>query len=478
MNDPVGGKNPGGGINWADRRAKAGGHPRPYDVQRWEVGNESHVAPFRYDFAVGVSKQVEQYAEGGVRTIGGESTNTEKLGRDCAHPGDGKPATGRRYQEFETLYTPVHRVDAVRVGERTRPWRQVSQQQLSHPVRNDLEGKRVFAVDKVAGRIIFGTVEPSLTADQRPVVPAEGDIVTADYTNRFQGFFAFARAMHAVDPDIKVCATWGTPLFAQQYGRRDYDCSSAHPLTNFSKAPAREWAGPLEGHDRMMLGLAERRADVRALQAAQPDRTPLWLTEFQAIHGYGRAFPGWSASVSNAVYMSAQWATWLEMGIPWGNGGDLLGRGVGSVFGQPNGNFVFSAEAHARETISPMFQAGGQVVASSVKRNPQREPQLRNAGAYGALTVVASRGRRGELYLLVVNKLPTKDVKTTVRMAGFRARGTATVRRVAGKSFQQFNKPGKPGTVAMQRSERRVQRDSFTATFPAHSVTVVRMPRR
>ncbi len=472
MNDPRGGTNPNGGRDWASVRA-ANGHPAPYGVTRWEVGNESHVAPQRYDFSPSPYTAVEQYAEGGVRAI-----EAENLGRNCSHPGGGKPATGKRHQVFEAVYTPVASFGEVRVNGR-KPWAQVSKRQLDDPARHGLAGRRVYAVDRERGLVVFGTERDRVDPADRSAVPERGDIVTADYTNDYGGFFAFARAMHRVDPDIKVCATWGGPLFADRYGRRDYDCSSAHPITNFSKPPYRRWKGALEGHDKMMLGLAGRRADVQAMLDTQPSRTPLWLTEFQPIHGFGAKgeFPGWSASVSNAVYMSAQWATWLKMGIPWGNGGDLLGRGVGSVFGSPQ-EYAFSAEAHARQAMLPMFAGGGKVVRTGVLRNPARDPGLRNAGSYDALTVAATRGRDGSLHLLVVNKLPAKDVKAAVRTDGFRARGSATMRRVVGKSYTQWNRPGEPGVVTMQRSRRKVGRDGFTATFPAHSVSVLRVPGR
>lgn len=476
MNAKVG-TNPNGGVPWAKRRADPaiGDHPRPYNVTRWEIGNESHVAPQRYDFSPNIYEAVDQYANGGVREI-----EAETLGRNCHHPGDGKPATGKRHQVFETIHTPVTSFGEVRVNGR-KPWTRVPQRRLDDPAAHGLEGKRVYAVEQERGRVIFGTAVPrsDVRPEDRTAVPEKGDIVSADYTNRYRGFFAFARAMHEVDPDIKVCATWGGPLFADRYGRRDYDCSSAHPITNFSKPPVKLWKSSLEGHDRMMLGLAGSRDHVQAILDNQPARTPLWLTEFQPIHGFGAkgAFPGWSASMSNTVYMSSQWATWLKMGIPWGNGGDLLGRGVGSVFGSPQ-EYAFSTEAHARQAMLPMFSGGGEVLRTGVLRNPVRDPGLRNAGSYGALTVAATRSRDGSLHLLVVNRLPNKDVKATVRTKGFRAKGSAYIRRVAGRSYAQWNRPGEPGLVRMERNKRTVGREGFTATFPAHSVSTFRVPRQ
>ena len=56
LNSPADGTNPNGGIDWAEERAK-NGHPRPYDIKYFEIGNEvwhgdhqdiDHVAPEAY----------------------------------------------------------------------------------------------------------------------------------------------------------------------------------------------------------------------------------------------------------------------------------------------------------------------------------------------------------------------------------------------------------------------------------------------
>ncbi len=463
MNARVG-TNPGGGTAWARVRAR-NGHRAPYNVRRWEVGNESHVAPTRYGFSPNPYKAVQQYANGGLRSIRGEA-----LGRRCAHPGKGVPSNGRKNQEFEVIFTPAKIRQVTVAGRR---WREVGNVDNFGPLA------KVYSVRGKSGVVTFGDGHrrPNGTLVGHGKVPAKGTTVRADYRNPYSGFFDFARKMHRVDKSIKVCATWGTPLFADAARARRYDCQSAHPLTNFSSRPVHEWKNALEGHDRMMLGLGHRQADVKAIMRGLPPRTPLLLTEFQAIHGYARAFPGWSASVSNAVYMASQWATWLRLGLRWGNGGDLLGRGIGSVFGSPQ-KYAFSVEAAAREAIRPMFRSGGRVVSTQVRRNPKRAPQLANAGAYKALTVVASRGKRGELWLFVVNKLPRTRVRAQVQIHGMRVQRKAAVRRVVGGSFREYNPPGQPPRVRMLTSSRRVGKAGFAATFPAHSVTVLRMPRR
>lgn len=454
MNARVG-TNPGGGKAWARVRAK-NGHRAPYGVHTWEVGNESHVAPIRYLFARKKTKAVKQYANGGQRIV-----RRERLGKRCAHPPRGAQSNGRKHQRFETIYTPAT-VRKLTVG--AHRWRKVSERELGRVA----QGARVYSWDRRTGTATFG-------GGGHGRAPRKGAVIRASYRNQYAGFFAFARRMHRIDPRIRVCATWGTPLFADAARARDYDCQSAHPITNFGKT--RRWRDRLEGHDRMMLGLAESGADVRAVRRAQPRGTPLLLTEFQPIKGWDAAYRHWSASMSNAVYMGSQWTTWLRLGIQWGNGGDLLGHGPGAVFGSPQES-AFSVEAVVRRAIEPMFRAHGRVVRTRVRHNPVRDPDLRGVGSYRALSVVASRTPRGQVWLFVVNRAPHRDVRATVKIRGFAVKRRAAVRRVVGNHYTEWNPPGKRRQVHLGTSFRRAGGHRFTMRFPAHSVIMLRMRRR
>jgi alpha-N-arabinofuranosidase len=453
MNAEVG-TNPGGGKPWARVRA-ANGHRAPYDVKRWEVGNESHVAPVRYGFD-NKRKALRQYANGGVRTI-----KKEALGKRCDHRARGTESNGKPDQIFHVLYKPAN---IQRLTVNGRRWREVSD------LRNASKKQRVFEVHAESGQVQFGD-------GRHGRIPKKGAVVKADYRNRFAGFFRFARAMKRVDKRINVCASWGTPSFAQVVRARHYDCASAHPLTNFNADNGGAWRDALEGHDRMMLGLARRKNDVRAIMRTLPSRTSMWLTEFQSIHGHDKAFPAWSASMSHAVYMTSQWLTWLKLGVRLGTGGDLLASSAGSLLGSPR-SWTFSVEAMARQAITPMFEDRGKVVRSRVQANPVRMPRLRDAGAYKGLDVVATRGRDGAVNILAVNRLPNRAVHARVVPDGIRLRGRAQIRRVAAKHFTQSNPAGKPRRVRLQKSSRQIGRGDFTIDLPAHSVTVIRLPDR
>lgn len=455
MNSRVG-ANRNGGLDWAKVRA-ADGHPAPYNVRRWEVGNESNVGPARFGFSRKPYTAVRQYAFGGVRHVRHES-----LGKGCDHRGAGVPSNGKRNQVFSVLYEPFETRDLA-VNFNGFTWRRV--QDLS----NFGPFARVYTVRPQAGEIIFGD-------GVHGKIPRQGAVGTAAYTNRFPGFFRFYRAMKAVDPSINVCASWGTPAFARVVGARDYDCLTAHPIMNFRGTNTDNWSGPLAGHDRMMLGLEARHKTVVQLRRGLPRNTPLLLTEFNAIKGNYEAFPYWSASASHAIYMASMYVMLLKLGVSWANGGDFMTSGEGAVIG-PSPEYTISAEANVRRALLPMFTAGGRLVHTGVGNNPIRSPQLRNAGNYSALNVTAIRHLR-QLWVVAVNRLPGRAITARVEVSAFQSRRKAFVRRVSSRYFTSWNHPGKPPTVRLHTFTRTVGPSGFTVTLPPHSVTAFRLVKR
>jgi alpha-N-arabinofuranosidase len=451
--------NPNGGVDWADVRA-ANGHPSPYGIRWWEIGNEQHHRDSRYWMSRDHGKALRQYAFGGRRLVRGEY-----LGKECAHPRAGIPSDGSAAQTFGVLYPPVapRSVRAVIDGQ---VWTRVPSLSSEGP------DARVFTLDAENGRMLFGD-------GAHGAIPPQGSRVRASYRSVHQGYFAFARRMKEVDPSIHVCSSWGEVAFNRVVAHRKYDCMAAHANVPFSRGneSLATWSGPLEGHDQFMIKSGSILRRVGALRATMPPATPLHLTEFTAIHGDSRAWPAWSASVSHAVYMSSLWANWLNLRIPWGNGDAFLWAGQRGVLGgRPD--YTFTADAVTRQALAPMFSAGGALLRSRIVGNPIRRPRLTAASdSYPALTVAATRAR-GVMSLLVANRLPGKDVSTHIRLDGRRARGTANVRTVVGQSFRSWNQPDRPPSVRLRVRSRDIGPTGFHYRFPPASTTVFRIPLR
>jgi alpha-N-arabinofuranosidase len=195
---------------------------------------------------------VRQYAFGGQRDV----TN-EALGRNCAHPASGVPSDGSANQVFEMLYPPVQ-PSSVRIRVAGTLWRRVDDLATAGPT------DQAYELKPADGRVLFGD-------GRHGAVPPTGSSMRASYRSIHAGYFAFAKQMKAVDPDIKVCASWGTPEFPKVVSDRRFDCLTAHAITSFAAAGDDDWAGPLEGHDRLMLATAKRRDKVADVLHAMPE---------------------------------------------------------------------------------------------------------------------------------------------------------------------------------------------------------------
>lgn len=446
--------NPGGGVDWADVRA-GNGHPQPYGVHWWEIGNEQDHRASRYWLSSDGRIAVRQYAFGGSPVISGE-----RLGKNCAHPPDGVRSDGSASQTFEMLYPPV-RSGSAQVVVDGQEWTRVGD--LAAASADD----HVYTLEATSGRVTFGD-------GTHGAIPAEGSAVQASYRSVHQGFFAFARSMKAVDPSIKVCSSWGTAAFLDVVGKRAFDCLTTHPITSFGPAEGKaHWSSPLEGHDRFMLAAEARRAGVARLLGTRPAARPLLLTEFSAIRGDDETYPSWATSVSHAVYMSSQWAAWLNLRIRWGTGDDFLWGIDRAVLG-PAPFYTFTADAVTRQALAPMFSAGGTLLATRTTGNPTRHP-AGLSGSYSALTMAATRVQ-GALNLLVVNRLPLTAVRVRVELVGGRSGGSATITSVTGPSFTSWNHPGGPPDVTLHTRSWNIGATGFDYVFPAASTTVIRIP--
>jgi alpha-N-arabinofuranosidase len=321
----------------------------------------------------------------------------------------------------------------------------------------------VYVLSPVTGHVTFGD-------GVHGAIPPKGAVPTASYRSVHRGVFDFIDAMKAVDPSISVCTSWGTIGFIEQV-QRPYECFSIHSYTNFQGEHTDDWSGALEGHDRAMLGIGNEQGYVEGMTSRLPAQTDVAMSEFGMLWGDTEAYPHWMDSMTSALYMSSQWVAWLQMGVDWGTGNDLVIFGLrGLLSASPE--FRASATAVARAAIGPMFDAGGRQVAATITGNPTRDPGL-GAGTYSALAMASTRGPHGHLYLLVVNRLPFREVATTVHLSGFTGSGRMFVRAVTSPSFQSTTEFG---DVALHLSQRGIGRTGFTYSFPPHSVTLLNLP--
>ncbi|ONI90328.1 hypothetical protein ALI144C_02980 [Actinosynnema sp. ALI-1.44] len=475
MNAEVG-TNPNGGTAWAQVRAD-NGHPRPYGVRNWELGNEHYLrGQQRYWMDQDPAVAVDQYIKGGVVRI-----PAEPLGKDCAHPDSGVPAGGTAGEVFEVKHAPVVPA-SVQVTVNGTAWRRVDDLATAKP------GDAVFAVDRpVDGRIRFGD------GVHGRKLPA-GARVSASYQSVHSGFPEFYRAMKQVDPSIQVCSSWGTVAFPKRMKALghtgDYDCVTAHPYTNFAAEkdangnPRDAWTTPLDGHDQHMMSAWTRVEQTQALKTAISDsgsKAYVALSEFGALWGPDPGAPTpfyrWNTSMTHALYMASQWIRWMYHDIRYAEGNDLFTTPL--RYGLFHGTTpVFTSEAVTREVIKPLFHAGGHRLTRKITGNPVRVVDPANCGngndgCYEALVVAATRGANGRTYVMVVNRMPGNGDAVTARLTftGGLTATTAHVQATQSADFTSYNDEATTGVTARTTS-LPVSGNGFTYTFAPHSVTL------
>jgi alpha-N-arabinofuranosidase len=482
MNAPVG-ANPGGGTDWGQVRAE-NGHPQPYGVRFWEIGNEHDRPEQRYWMSDDTDTALQQYAFGGT-----QQQPEQLLGKGCDFTDD-VASDGTAGQVFGVPYPPVVPGSAaLNVG--GEAWTEVPDLAVAGP------DDAVYQLDPATGAVRFGD-------GVHGRIPPAGSQVRATYVSGpHPGYFDIVAAMKAVDPTVDICATWapitpetglGTTSFPEAVaGRGTFDCLVVHPYTNFRRQFGDTLTSARQGHDWHMLGEAEATrilaTHAEAVRTHGPADAYTTVSEFGALF-FGphnaREYRSWNTAMSHATYFASQWTRLAALGVPWAEGNTLVSevpRGLRAVLGgEPR--FVFTSEAVVREALRPVVEGGGTVVEHAVQGNPQVAAEPTAVGSsYPALAVLATRDDAGTLHVMVVNRSPDTDITARVVPAEHRTGGPATVTSVIGEntdpnreSFESHNSIDHPGEVTLRTETVDLAQAGFERTFPKHSVTIVSLP--
>lgn len=460
MNTPLG-QNPNGGTAWAQVRAD-NGHPEPYRVTWWELGNEV-AGGQTWLGALPANQRSAAYAFGGSPVYTGVG-----VGTPCDQRATASRSDGTADQTFVVRRAPVV-ADSQTVYVGGTAWSPVSDLAAAGPA------DRVYELDPVAGRITFGD-------GTHGAVPANGQRISIDYTSERPGYVDFYQAMKAVDPDIRLC--WAAGSYTV-IGDHPLDCVVSHPYT--FRRPSTD-LGVVDTHDWVMARADQRGAGIANNQAALQRFKPgadLALTEYSMFFTRDDAgpTPAFLRSLDQGLYTASALTHWIDAGVPLAQKHPLLNPNPDDpppgavVF--PSGNasafgfyptFVPQATAHVMNLFSHL--TGTSQVAASVVNGPVH---VGDTGQYPALRVIASTDDDGRLSLIVVNRDPQRDVTAAVLPERFRYRGDAEMWTVDGDSLSAHNTPADPDAVNLTKRTVDVAQGGFDHTFPAHSVTAIRL---
>jgi alpha-N-arabinofuranosidase len=498
---------PAGSSALAQRRANDG-HPAPYDVPWWEVGNEQQTPQYwlagtLVSFGPGASANpmdCTKIVNTCLYIYGGTTKFPNQLVVGAGvHTGDRSPSSatsdGTANQTFQVQYPPVASPSAMTItvsGDSTT-WHEISSLSSLGPTDKD------FTVDPTSGVISFGN------GVHGAIPPFGATITTAYQSGPHPGFNAFYTAMKNANQSINVCSTDTAINFIKAMGTQAYDCLQDHPYvgpTDISPTT------PIDQYESQVMGVPDV-SEVAAVQSLQTlaDQTaghhvPLVLTEYGQLIS---ATPDANAldpnapnyylnSLDEALINASQLADWIKLGIPVADRqlldaqlpdptavtSGLPGAAPFAVTGAistpgelaPAGSpTVLEPTGQALGLMKPL--AGGALLGTSVAANPVLTTQ--GTTSVGDLSTVSAATPAG-VQLVVINRSPTDDVAASVAFSGLSGTGTASVTTLDGPSPLSDNTIAAPLAVTTSTASVAVTGGSAVVDFLAHSVTLVSLP--
>lgn len=479
MTAPLG-ANPRGGTPWAQIRAE-GGHPDPYDVPHWEVANEPW-HPEQYYWMAGHSEKSmdELYAFGGTTTFTEAPVVRYENHDPDAGLGDGSPEQVR--------YAPY---PPVVPGSQTlyldgQAWTDIADLSSAGP------SDAVYEFDPGSGEIRFGDGEHGR-------IPHPGASITISYdSGPHDGFVDFYREMKAANPDIAVYSSLHNEAFLKLMGSENaYDGVVQHPyarssVTRPNGEPLLPDDLPIEEYrhrfltsmtEELAAEVARTQRDIRAYAGHRAGDVTIALTEYGAIDAPAEA-KHYHRSVDEGLFdaellrrlvaLDASPAVVLAMRhlltsyvfdeAP----AEAFGGGNAMISG-PGPETEPQAQAHVFSLLTTM--TGTTRLTSEVIDPPTR--LLGTGQRVDLLTALATEDADSR-YLVVINLSTSEDVQARVEPGAPHSQ-EVEVWMVTGPSFLSVNTREERNNVTLTKRVYDVGSDAFDHTFPAHSVTGIRL---
>jgi alpha-N-arabinofuranosidase len=492
---------------WAALRAN-NGHPGPYNVPYWEVGNEQFF-PGQYGWRSGGLVRLGPHSgpcpTGEVATClyafgGTTSFSRQAVGTFADELPSASYSTGRAHQTFSVYFPPVvpHSATVYVSG---KPWAEVAN--LADAGRR----AEVYALQPSTGAISFGD-------GTHGEVPPKGAKVTVSYdSGPHGGFVEFYRAMKAMNPRIDICESEGRNLafLALMGDRHPYDCVVLHEYAR----PA-DIAAPLVRYEEQLMAFPAREGEqLGALQEAVRRYSgrdiPVVLTEYgQLVAPVPAADPQFNLSLDEGLLVGAQLVEWADRGIPVAEkylldsapfpsaslaeasrvstASSVKALSIRAVHGLDKARVATGLSVDsalvAHEGREFVAEPSGQVLALMARlAGAQRLPATVADGPamtvgkerVPALWLTAGVSPTRQLELVVVNAEPSRPVRAKIVLLHLRHMEWLQASVLDGPSATAYNSVLAPDEVTTADVSRDVGSGNFDWTFPAHSVSLLRL---
>ena len=496
------GTNPNGGIDWAAVRA-ANGHPEPYGVRYFEIGNEMQQAWNGGDgtgsqgyWLTNVAAGAETaYIDGGTAVFNRQYAVSEEDWNETASRATGEKNLVRymRYanvnpklqkENGEIVDDPDFRAvnEGVSVYVGGSLWTNVESFEASGP--ND----KHVVIDYATGAIHFGD-------GVKGMIPSAGQQITVSYSVERQGFLDVSKAikntmakineLKGTSHEAYVYSSFETAGFISKMQQRNanewYDGLTIHP---YSGTPNGSGAAFYDS----AMSLAET-AGIRKVQE-YVDMMPADKVPVISEYGIFRSTDSLVRSQTHAVYIAKVLMEYVRLGSPYiqkhclvdwySSGADSLGPTqqavIQAVAGADadtitgEGTFTFFSTPSAR--VFQILNAGfGDTV---VETSLSRVPTMTNGAQ--TLSALAATDAESNIYVAIVNASREEDYPLTLALEGISAEGAAvTAQLLTADSYAAQNSPEDPNAVTVTEQTVPVSGGTVAYTVPKHSFVVLKI---
>lgn len=459
------GENPNGGIDWAQVRAD-NGHPEPYGVTHFEMGNEFQLGEQGY-WINNTSDRIASYIDGGLINFTNQYVVEEE---DWRNSTAGK-SNGQPNQEKEIRYYPIEEETLVlKVGQET--WTRVDSLENS-------EGGKVFEYDNSTGKITFGD---GVKGD----IPTENLDIKVSYSAYRDGYVDYYEEMKKIDSDIKIYSSYDSHEFVRRMGtNKKYDGVVIHPYSGTINSSDPKY------YEKILYRAEERVADVKAYENLMKSILGEENSKDKKVvvseYGMFRDDSRFVKSQVNALYTAKSLIGLADIAsVPYADKhclidfpeGDLLGPGqqaiIQSIVNKETGEIEFVATPTAKVFTLFNKMTGKHVLKEKVINN-----KLLNIDGnrnLDAVETMVSKDDEGNLYLMMVNAAK-EEIDVRIQVQGFDFTGkSGNIMRVDGPSYDAENTVNDKENVVIEEENLSPSKNSYLDyKLTPHSVTAIKI---
>ena len=496
------GTNPNGGIDWAAVRA-ANGHPEPYNVRYFEIGNEMQQAWSGSDgtasqgyWLTSVASGAETaYIDGGTAVFTRQYAVCEEDWNEQASKSDGS-ANLVRYMRYANVNPKMQDPDGSivddpsfkAVNEGVSVYVGGTQWIEVESFENSNGSDKHFVIDYSTGAIRFGD-------GVNGAIPGSGQQITVSYSVDRQGFIDVSKAikdttarineLEGTSHEAHVYSSFETAGFISKMEQRDanewYDGLTIHP-----------YSGDPGGSGDSFYDSAMKKAEDVGIRNVQNyvDMMPADKVPVISEYGIFRSTDPLVRSQTHAIYIAKVLMEYVRLGSPYiqkhclvdwySSGADSLGPTQQAVIqavagtdantktGEGTFTFFSTPSAHVFKMLNSGF--GDTIVASEFSELPT----LGNGAK--ALSALASTDENSNIYIAIVNASREEDYTLELELKGISAEGASvSVMALTADSYAAQNSPDEPDAVSVYELTIPVEGGKVSGTIPRHTFVVLKL---